>query len=268
MTMKRVRPPGILPLELWDLLLPDGSILWDYMQSPQFGDLLHAVISQTWHGTAMTQSEGKVSETIRHFHTLYLTGGGAPAVLEAMKQGPWQQNILAKDTTFGAVAGGQHLLNAHDLRGWVLDVGQSGFKISDDSTRLQSARNWNLLPLREDVLTLDINEQRIALRQSLAGLLRQMHEATGTWPEAIVTALPSRLDDQGLPEGSSYAGMEGDIHLIPDAMKLAGMPEVPLFVLNDAELAAVSAQAEFDLPGPTLVLTIGFGVGGAFIRPS
>ena len=62
--MIRLHPQGILPLELWDLLMPDGSILWHHMQSPRFGEMLHEVISQVWQGTAATHSEGQVSAAV------------------------------------------------------------------------------------------------------------------------------------------------------------------------------------------------------------
>jgi hypothetical protein len=266
--MIRLRPHGILPLELWDLLLPDGSILWHHMQSPDFGEKLHAVISQVWHGTATTKSEGKVSDAIRGFRTLHLTGGGAPVVHGCLKHGPWSATTLSHDATFGSAAGGCALLAGEGLDGWCLDLGQSGFKISTASVRLQRSRDWTCLPLRDDLNTADIPQQRAALRQSIAGLLQEMRAAVDAWPRAIIAGLPSRLDDHGVPEDCSYIGMKGDVALIPDAMKQAGMPDVPLFVLNDAELAAVSARHELDLMPPALVLTLGFGVGGAMIQPT
>jgi len=264
--MIRLQPPGILPLELWDLLMPDGSILWHHMQSPRFGEVLREVISQVWHGTAATRSEGQVSADVSGFHTLHLTGGGAPAVLEVMRRGPWAETTISSETAFGAATGGQALLAAHDLDGWVLDVGQSGFKLCDGSVRLQRPRDWSRLPLQDDAVVIDLEDQRAEMRRCLAAFLVDMHQAAGGWPRGLVAGLPSRLDDRGVPEGSSYLGMTGDVHLIPDAMKLAGMPEASLFVLNDAELAAVSARHEFDLIKPALVLTIGFGVGGALIH--
>ena len=87
-------------------------------------------------------------------------------------------------------------------------------------------------------------------------------------PAGIVCALPSRLDALGNPEGSSYIGMKDDISLLPDALALAGLHRTAVLTLNDAELAAVSARLHPLLRPPTLVLTIGFGVGAALIsRP-
>jgi len=55
---------------------------------------------------------------------------------------------------------------------------------------------------------------------------------------------------------------------LPEAMELAGLAGVPLFVLNDAELAALSALTDPRLAGfrKVLVLTLGFGIGAALIH--
>ncbi len=266
--MIRVRPHGILPLELWDLLTPDGGILWDHMRAPHFGEMLCDAVSKVWNGTAETRSEGCVSEEVCGFHTLHLAGGGAEAVLEAMRRGPWTWTTISSETTFAAEAGGRALLAERGLDGWVLDVGQSRFKLSGGSLRLQKARDWSRLPLRDDGLGIDIEKQRAELRLCLADFLKEMHKAVEQWPSGLVVALPSRLDDGGVPEGSSYTGMCGDADLVTDVMMMAGMPEVPAFVVNDAELAAASAHHEFDLVKPALVLTLGFGIGGAIVRDS
>jgi predicted NBD/HSP70 family sugar kinase len=61
--------------------------------------------------------------------------------------------------------------------------------------------------------------------------------------------------------------MRGDRTLLPDALAMAGLPDLPLFVLNDAELAAFSARADPRLAQyrKVLVLTLGFGLGAALI---
>ena len=84
-------------------------------------------------------------------------------------------------------------------------------------------------------------------------------------PEPLVVALPSRLDDAGVPEGSSYIGMAGDALLLPDVVAAAGLGDTGILVLNDAELAAHSARLTARVQAGTLVLTIGFGVGAALL---
>ncbi len=69
-----------------------------------------------------------------------------------------------------------------------------------------------------------------------------------------------------MPEGSSYIGMKGDASLIPDSLDLAGLSPRIALLLNDAELAAVSAGVDPRVRGKVLVLTIGFGVGAALLQ--
>ena len=64
--------------------------------------------------------------------------------------------------------------------------------------------------------------------------------------------------------------MGGDCTLLPDALEMAGLPDLPLLVLNDAELAALSAISDERLARfrKVLVLTLGFGIGAALIDHS
>jgi hypothetical protein len=93
--------------------------------------------------------------------------------------------------------------------------------------------------------------------------------AAGTPVEGLVIALPSRLDDEGVPEGSSYQGMGGDATLVEDALEIAGLPHAMTWLLNDAELASLSARLHprVDSGKRTLVLTLGFGLGAALLLP-
>lgn len=265
--MIRVRPEHIQPLELWDLLLPDGSILWDHTRAPDFGSLLCGAITGLWNGSAVSRSDGPVSLAPWSFDVVHLTGGGAWNALAGMRGGPWSHTTLGGETVFSAAAGGAALLAGRHLTGWVLDVGQTALKLCAGPVRLQKARDWQRLPLRDDERGAQVRGQRDEMRRFLATFFHEMHEAVHAWPAALVAALPCRLNQDGVPEGSSYAGMQGDTALLPDAMRMAGMPEMPLLVLNDAELAALSACEEAAVTPPTLVLTLGFGVGAALIHP-
>jgi predicted NBD/HSP70 family sugar kinase len=109
--------------------------------------------------------------------------------------------------------------------------------------------------------------QRRRLREFIALKLQIAMSECGQRPRALVFALPTRLDDDGTPRSSNYAGMRGDRTLLPDALQMAGLTNVPLFVLNDAELAALGALTDPRLAGfnKVLVLTLGFGLGAALI---
>ena len=113
----------------------------------------------------------------------------------------------------------------------------------------------------------EILRQRRRLREFIAVKLQIAMAETGRQPEAVLFALPARLDDDGTPGTGDYAGLRGYRELIPDALLLAGLAHVPSFVLNDAELAAFSARADPRLAAfhKILVLTLGFGIGAALV---
>lgn len=262
--MIRVRPSGILPLELWDLRVGTG-ILWDHMSQANFGQVLKHSLMQVWEGQGVTRSEGLVPEYVRHFQGLYLAGGGSENVLANLQGGPWSKTHLCTAQHFAGEAGGNFLLGEYGLRGWILDLGQSALKISTVGHQQTWPRDLTRLPIRENGASSLESAQRAELRHFLAEALLTFRYTVDHLPEGLVCALPSRLDDAGVPEGSSYIGMGGDANLLPEALALAGLGQTQLLVLNDAELAATSAQLDPQVQGRTLVLTLGFGVGAALI---
>ncbi len=264
--MTRIHPDNIRPLELWDLRVGPG-ILWDHMASADFGGVLRGCLAEVWQGTAETRSEGRVPAWAKGFASVYLTGGGAGQVAGDLMNGPWQEVLAGDDQSFAGEAGGRALLAGHDCTGWVLDLGQSTLKISTGGQRYSWPRDLDLLPIRTDEISVsETLLQRARLRQFLAAALSECLRAGAAPPEALVCALPSRLDENGVPEGSSYIGMKDDATLLPESLALAGLAQTRILVLNDAELAAVSASLDPRLQHhPALVLTIGFGVGAALI---
>lgn len=262
--MIRVRPENILPLELWDLRVNDG-ILWDHMSSPDFGRVLGGALMKVWSGTAVTRSDGPVADRVKHFTRLYLTGGGAANVMEELRRGPWRTVHPSVDNDFGGEAGGLAVLERRGVGGWVMDLGQSTLKLSAEGRRRAWPRDFIRLPIRGGSDDPPETAQRTELRKFLTEAVKECLAVIPGPPEAIVCALPSRLDEAGVPEGSSYIGMGGDVSLLPDVLADAGLEGTEILVLNDAELAAVSAQLDPRVKAGTLVLTIGFGVGAAFL---
>lgn len=308
--MKRICPEGILPLELWDLRVADG-ILWDHMRSADFGRVLREGLVRLRQGTAATRSEGLLPAL--RFDAVLLSGGGATAVVQELRKGPWSAVHVSGDPDFAGEAGGLALLKEHHLTGWVMDLGQSSLKIGAGGLRRIWQRDLSRLPIRGGTVDPVLEtRQRSELRNFIAGALMDCRQYLTDFPDderdrfplanpfmgvhsppvrpdrpevdpcrregsgppltdapaGIVCALPSRLDDLGNPEGSSYIGMKDDISLLPDGLALAGLHRTAILTLNDAELAAVSARLHPLVRPPTLVLTIGFGVGAALIsRP-
>lgn len=273
---RRHRPAGVVPLELWDLRVPGREgILWDHMHGPEGPAVLRATLLELWAGRGTTRSEGATPASVHQFPSLYITGGGAPAVAAALAEGPWRL-LVGRDPEQACAPGGHSILAAAGLRGWVLDLGQSALKISTapaESGLRMFPRAVDVLPVRDDALHQSaawVESQRRALRAFLAAGLRSALESAAAPPAGLVVALPSRLDDAGVPEGSSYIGMAGDVTLVADALHVAGLAETPAWVLNDAELAAATARLDSRLPPPgqgaVLVLTLGFGLGAALLQ--
>lgn len=266
-TITRYRPPGVIPLELWDLLV-DGRVLWEQMSNGAFPDLLRRMLHLLRRGQGETRSSGRVPEIIAGFDSLFLAGGraGEPSVRVAAES-LGMPTIISPTPDYPGKSEGHRILGELAVTGgWLSDLGQTSFKICTLAEQRQYPRDFERLPVRTDGFAGPVHEQRRQLRSWVAASLRSFLDAAEP-PEALLFALPSRLDDQGVPEGSSYIGMAGDSGLINDVMQEAALSPQRVLVLNDAELAALDAVAEPRLANceKTLVLTLGFGVGAALV---
>ena len=83
----------------------------------------------------------------------------------------------------------------------------------------------------------------------------------------FVFALPCEVAPDGAPGTCSYPWPAGD-PILPDILAAADLTATPTFVLNDAELAVIGVATRPPIAAPTLVLTVGFGIGGALLRSS
>ena len=261
--VRRIRPEGIVPLELWDLRVGDG-ILWDWAARDDFGGVLRRALGMLHAGGGATRSEGPVPPCVRGFSGVYLTGGGAARLAPGFEGAPWPV-WFGSEGAHAAEPGGRALLAGQGYDGWVVDLGQTSLKVFAGGRRWAFPRDYEVLPVRRDD-RVPLDDQRESLRRFIGDALRRCLEEGAPGPDAIVLALPSRLDDRGVPGGSSYHGMGGDDRLVSDACLRAGLPPLTVFVLNDAELAAMTARLDRRRQGRTLVLTIGFGVGAALIE--
>ena len=260
----RYRHPRVVPLELWDLWMGE-RILWDTIRDPDFPHILHKSLIDLRAGFGATRSDGPVPPEIRGFDALWLGGGGCDASLRHGLRDLPIPAYFAETEAFAGERGGLALLAQGGCAGCVVDLGQTQLKVSTAEKRWTFARDFNALPVRDDEAECEHAAQRLRLREFIASSLREC----GAQQEAVVFALPARLGDDGSPEGSSYAGMRGDAQLVPDALALAGLVPRIVFLLNDAELAALSALADVRVSPAerTLVLTLGFGLGAALLLP-
>lgn len=207
---------------------------------------------------------------------LWLAGGGAAGVDIAKVLRCLELPVLSStEGLYSGEEGGQAMLEELDCEhGMVCDLGQTWLKVSWAERRWAFPRDVDLLPHSRDVPEQSIEfkgSQRGELRRFVAESLRTaMAEAEAGVPEGVVFALPSALDKWGQPAGSSYIGMSMDTQLVTHALELAGLPEVPHYLLNDAELAATSAlfdERVIACGGKALVFTLGTAVGCAIADP-
>jgi hypothetical protein len=256
-----------VPLELWDLWIGD-RILWAVMPEPDFPELLLEALRTLHGGGGATRSEGPAPVDIRGFEALFIGGGAAEngALRKVFLNAPWPV-VFSDEGCFVGEKGGFHLLAMHGRPGLVVDLGQTQLKVAGPGWRRTFPRDFTRLPMRGETTSERKSEQRIELRRFIGESLREC--AAGMSVEGLVIALPSRLDDQGVPEGSSYEGMAGDAALVKDALEIAGLRHAVTWLLNDAELASLGARLHpgVDPRKRTLVLTLGFGLGAALLLP-
>ena len=156
------------------------------------------------------------------------------------------------------------------MSGWVLDLGQSQLKLATPDRRWTFQRDSTRLRAAGEVPACGIPAQRRRLREFLALKLKMALTESQRPPEALLFALPTRLTADGTPLGGNYAGLRGYREIISETLAMAGLTNVPAFVLNDAELAALAARSHPGLASARkiLVLTLGFGIGAALVcRP-
>lgn len=264
----RPRPPGVVPVELWDLELCAG-ILWDRMDAAALPGALVEAVQRLRQGTARTRSRTPIPALARALAAVWLCGGRAhaldPAALHTALGLPvW----LADDPTAVAERGARALVPEAEALA-VIDLGQSRLKLHVHGQRFEHERPWDRLPLAASVAGRDPAPARAALRQWVSAALATALASTGApEPDAVVVALPCELPDAPVPGSSSYPGLQGDAAFVPDVLATAGCRPTRTLVLNDAELAAVAAGLDARTHDAlTLVLTLGFGVGGALRRP-
>jgi hypothetical protein len=268
--MERIRLPEVVPLELSEVCVGDAT-LWEWSQGPGFPQALRKALALLRAGHAVTRSDHLVPGPgiVSGFEAVFLTGGRIEGLDLRRKLAVLPQPVVFGETpAFGGERGGFEWLQSRGLSGWVADLGKSQLKLAAPGRRWTFPRDWTRLRMSGGVAPAEEPAQRRRLREFIALKLQIAMSECGQCPRALVFALPVRLDDDGTPKSSNYAGMRGDRTLLPDALQMAGLTNVPLFVLNDAELAALSALTDPRLAGfnKVLVLTLGFGIGAALIH--
>jgi hypothetical protein len=267
----------VIPLEVWDLMSDDGP-LCELSEHPCFVRALLEVLEALHRGEAQSllQPRGGLA-VARGYAGLVVVGGGLlrPGVVGALLRRYYKSDyprlLLPQSPVFMVEDGGRALAEGRGNCPLIVDVGQTAVKLMFAERRGLVRRDWQALPAvdsRAKLLPSQRGVQRQLLRSFVAGAVRSfLQREPGIRPDVVVLGLPCELDDLGVPGPCSYAGLEHDGEFAAAVLAEAGLAEVPCLILNDAELAAVSARARWAelLPPRTLVLTLGFGVGAALL---
>ncbi len=253
MPVTRVRPPGVTPLELWDVLV-DGAPL--HLVPPARWPAAAARVVAALRAGAAARS-GAAPYAAVDFRDVVVGGGRARAVVDALAAIGIAARV-SPDPTFVAAAGGRLLLasvvGVVAGAGVVVDVGQSAIKRCGGGGRATFVRDPRVVPPTPSPAARD------AALDFIAAAMSPKHAR----PAGIVLALPCEIGDDGAAGACTYPWREGE-RIVDDVLARAGLAGVPCAVLNDAELAAVSVDVLLGPPRPTLVLTAGTGLGAALL---
>jgi hypothetical protein len=241
----RLQVPGVLALEVWDLPVA-GKLLQEWRDDPSFARYLASAVRALIASppAAFTPLARGAASRIAHVH---LIGG---AVDDAMCAALHLPCSSTRDP-FAAARAGTALLPGAACA----DIGQTAIKLVDGAHARSVPRDRAHAPPRDSV-PLPRDRARASTIRWLASLLG----ALGA-PQVVV-GLPCELTGDGIPRSCSYCWPDPDPALVPELEQISGKA---LAILNDAELAAVAAAPHVPDDVVTLVLTIGFGVGGALL---
>jgi hypothetical protein len=301
--VRRFRHAAVVPLEVWQLLLQGTpayrrvgltaveALRRDRVEPDEIARRLVADLFRLVDAIRATNDPGL--ELTRDFEVLALAGGLTvlPGFRHACaRKNNWHPIEILPGGPFAAIPGGAKLLQELELASsntLVADVGQAGVKLGWTGSRGERLLVERPLESIPRVVTEEADSLLPEARESLA--LRSidfvaacLFEGLRTHPEPsprLVLALPCELDDQVRPGGCTYAGWDGRASLVLEILESLGdrlrqVPEHPwhraeridVLVMNDAELAG---QAMLEIQGrerrKTLLLTLGFGPGGACI---
>lgn len=255
--LARHHDPRVTPLEVWDLVV-DGVPLYRVARDRGFGAALARAVDSLIAGDAVNEAGEPYPAACRAIGRVVLVGGAAGDIAWASERVPGE---CAQDGEHVAERAGLAILAQLDRRGLVVDLGQSRLKIGADTRRWVLPRDFAAIPVSPRPID---DRGRAALVRFVAGALRTAADVAP--PEAIVLAMPCEIADDGALGTCSYPWQAGEA-IVPEFLAAAGLAGVPTFICNDAELAAIGVAARAPVAATTLVLTIGFGVGGALVRP-
>lgn len=259
MSAQRHRPARVLPLELWDALIDGEPLYW--LPAEQKPEAIASLVCALRAGSARRlRAHASLPEVA--FERVVLAGGADLGTTLAALRARGLDAEVAPDPAWIAEPGGRALLHALAANeGAVIDVGQTALKLGDRDGRARRQRDLNEIPLELDARDPDQAPlYRARTVEFIASTLRARAR-----PDALVMGLPCEIGDDLYVAGCSYPWPAGDATLIADILRSAGLERIPCLVLNDAELAALSVDLICAAHERTLVLTLGLGLGAAYL---
>ena len=252
------RTPGLRGLELWHGIAR-GATLYQLRDSKaEYFQALTEFLIRLQRGEAEADDKEDTHGLLKAagFQRVVFCGGDAahPLLSAALVSAALPFTYRIEE---GAYAGRRGALRIFEEMNWrrgvALDLGQWRLKVMTPEGDFSVLRDESLLPFGRDAIDHALGRERVR------NMLRDVLERAGP-PDGVVLALPVAIDDSGFARSSTYPGLFG-----PVAPLFAELFSTPWFVLNDAVLAARGFQ-----PHPhekLLVVTLGFGVGGALWTP-
>lgn len=258
--MIRMRPKGVVPLEVWDLPV-DGRPLQAWRRMPRFASAL-ATVAQQLRDAPPRQWSPQVRERTASIQHIHLVGGGAaePGLKRELLERGFSVSVAMDPRVATARA-----VPALDPSTTCVDVGQTSLKLADADGVACLERDLLAAPHRDETTPAAQRVARVATIHFLGKAI-----ARHVRGRPLVLALPCEVSDDGVVAGCTYCWKRSDATLLRELADVAAVDWETLRVLNDAELAAVGAQLDCNVPADrlTLSLTIGFGVGAALLEKS
>jgi predicted NBD/HSP70 family sugar kinase len=254
--LTRYRDPRVTPIEVWDLVV-DGVPLYDVPRDASFGRALARYVEALVDGAASSESGEVFPSDLAAIEHVVLLGGAASAVEWSSRR---LRAELAPDHARCAEPGGRAICERNEVRrGAVVDLGQSVLKIATPRWRRSYPRDFDAIPI--STRPIDARGREACL----AFVSDALRDASTTEPDGIVFAVPCAVSAAGELATCSYPWQAGDdfVHAV---LRRAGLADVPTWILNDAELAAIGVARDRAIRSTTLALTLGFGVGAALIH--
>ncbi len=248
--------PGLRGLELWRGISRGATLFQLRERKQEYFHGLREFLIRLYHGDA-TAGDERETEALRiaaGFARAVFCGGEALHPLLERTLGPESLPFAIEIDAGGLYAARRGALRIFESMGWrsgvALDLGQSQLKVMTLGGNASVRRDTTLLPFGAGAIDAELGRQR------LRDLIQEGLSAVAGCPDGIVLSLPVALDREGVAEPATYPGLFGPVEPI-----FSSLFSVPWVVLNDAVLAALGfppSRSE-----KTLVVTLGFGVGGA-----